>query len=129
MGRGRVELIRRRIEERERVIEEAGRWASRLSFKVTAVLVGSYARGDFNKWSDVDVVLITDELRGSPLERLRSVEQPPGYEVVVWTPEEFAALLRKGNPLAVEVVRSGVVLRDDYGLANLTKPRSAQQSA
>ncbi len=121
-----MEVIRGRIEERERVIEEARRWASGLGFKVTAVLVGSYARGDFNKWSDVDVVLITEELGGSPLERLRRVEHPPGYEVVVWTPSEFASMLGRGNPLALEVVNNGIILRDDYSL-NLMKSRGTQQ--
>lgn len=38
-------------------------------FKVSAILIGSYARGDFNKWSDVDVLLIA-EFAGNPLERL-----------------------------------------------------------
>lgn len=116
MGRGDVEIIRRRIEERQRVIEGAKKWAYTLRFKVTAILIGSYARGDFNEWSDVDVVLITDELRGNPLERLKKVDFPPGYEVVVLATTDFKVLLKKNNPIAVEVINNGVVLRDDYGI-------------
>ncbi|MEM2245038.1 MAG: nucleotidyltransferase domain-containing protein [Thermofilum sp.] len=123
-----MEVVRRRAAERRRVVEEARRWASSLSFKATAILVGSYARGDFNKWSDVDVLLITGELGGGPLERLRKVEAPPGYEVIVWTPEEFALLLKKGNPLALEAARSGVFLRDDYGLSSSPELRARSES-
>jgi len=42
-----------------------------LGFSVTAVLVDSYARGDFNLWSDVDVLLISDSFPERPLERLK----------------------------------------------------------
>lgn len=114
-----MEVIRRRIEERERVIKEAKEWASKLSFRVTAILIGSYARGDFNKWSDVDVMLITDEIKGNPLERLREIDNPPGYEVIIWTIDEFRIMLRKRNPLALEALNRGVILRDDYNIVNI----------
>lgn len=112
-----MEVVRKRAEERERVVREAREWARRLGYKSTVILVGSYARGDFNKWSDVDVVVISDEIAGSPLERLEKVDAPPGYEVVVWTLSELKAMLKKKNPLAVEATRSGVILRDDYDIA------------
>ncbi|RLE75715.1 MAG: nucleotidyltransferase domain-containing protein [Thermoprotei archaeon] len=110
-----MEVLEERRRLRERVISEARSWARSLPFRATAILVGSYARGDFNKWSDVDVILVSD-LRGSPLERLSRVDHPPGYEVIPLTPSEFLALLRRGNPLAVEAAEVGVVLRDDFGL-------------
>ncbi|NOZ88906.1 MAG: nucleotidyltransferase domain-containing protein [Crenarchaeota archaeon] len=110
--------IRRRRLQRERVIAEARRWAATLPAPATVILVGSYARGDFNAWSDVDIVLAAPWLRGlGPLERLRLVDAPPGYEVVAWTPEEALEMLRRRNPLAVEAAEHGVVLRDDLGLA------------
>jgi len=98
---------------RERVIEEAERWARSLPFKATAILIGSYARGDFNLWSDVDVIVIS-EFRGSPIQRLAQIDFPPGYEVIPLTFEEYKRLAERGAQLAVEARKHGVVLRDDY---------------
>ena len=110
-----MEVVKRRTLERKRVINELAEWASALSFKATAVLVGSYARGDFNLWSDVDVVLVA-EFEGGPVERLKRLDVPVGVQVIPLTPREFSRLLAKRNPLAVEAVERGVVLRDDFGL-------------
>lgn len=43
-----MEAVKRRERLREQVIREAREWASKLPFKATALLIGSYARGDFN---------------------------------------------------------------------------------
>jgi len=110
-----VELLEERRKQRERVIKQARRWALKLPFKVTAVLVGSYARGDFNLWSDVDILLISN-LRGNPLERLAKIDFSPGFQVIPLTPEEFTKQLERGDPLAVEAIKIGVVLRDDFKL-------------
>lgn len=38
---------------------------------VTVILFGSYARGDYNLASDFDLVVISDKIKGNPLERTR----------------------------------------------------------
>jgi len=60
-----MEILKQRRRLREKVIEEAGRCARSLPFKATAVLIGSYARGDFNLWIDIDVI-VTSEFRETP---------------------------------------------------------------
>ncbi|HID17642.1 TPA: nucleotidyltransferase domain-containing protein, partial [Candidatus Bathyarchaeota archaeon] len=46
-----MEVIEKRRRLREQAInKEALSWAAGLPFKVTAMLVGSHARGDFNLW-------------------------------------------------------------------------------
>ncbi len=107
---------RRRI--REDVVRRAREWAHSLPFRATVILVGSYARGDFNVWSDVDVLLIA-EFTGSPLERLKSIDYPAGFEVIPLTHDEFIRLFSKGNPLAMEALSTGVLLRDDFGVSRL----------
>ncbi len=47
-----MEIVEKRKRLRKDCIEKSIRWVSTLPFKVTAVLVGSYARGDFNLWSE-----------------------------------------------------------------------------
>ncbi len=119
------EVIRRRIEERERVIEEVRRFAESLRGRYSVFLVGSYARGDFNAWSDVDVVVV-GEFRGNPLQRLRELDAPPGFELVPLTEEELMDRVAKKDPLAVELVNYGVPVRDDFHLVRkLKSPREA----
>lgn len=79
---------------------------------VAAYLIGSTARGDFNIWSDIDVIIISDRLPANPLERSKllysCVEgeiEPKGYTVA-----EFKDLLRRCNPLAEEVMKVGIPL-------------------
>ena len=74
------------------------------------VVVGSVARGDFNCWSDVDVV-VADAFRGSLLDRLDRLGARPGrVEPFAWTPEEWRAHLHRGNPMATEALERGVWL-------------------
>ena len=108
-----MEVVKERRRLRQRIIDEARRWARSLPFKATVILIGSYARGDFNLWSDVDVIVIS-EFRGNPLRRLARIDFPPGYEVIPLTLQEFRRLVDRGAGLAVEAMRYGVVLRDDY---------------
>ncbi|MEM2106992.1 MAG: nucleotidyltransferase domain-containing protein [Candidatus Bathyarchaeia archaeon] len=108
-----MEVIEKRRELRRRVIDTASRWVTGLHYKVTAVLIGSYARGDFNLWSDVDLLVVSSEFEGGPVERLKKLQIPVGFQVIPLTTEEFNRLLARGDRLALEALNSGVVLRDD----------------
>jgi len=58
-----ADAIAERRLERERLIALAREYVERLSARVTveaAAVVGSVARGDFNVWSDVDVVVVAN---------------------------------------------------------------------
>lgn len=111
-----MEVIEKRKRVREQTIKEASSWAARLPFKVTAMLVGSYARGDFNLWSDVDIVLVSKDFKGGPIERLKALDTPQGFQVIPLTLNEFKRLLAKGSVLATEAIKHGVILRDDLKL-------------
>jgi predicted nucleotidyltransferase len=111
-----MEALKRRKKLREKIIAEVGEWAQKLSFKATVVLIGSYARGDFNLWSDVDILLITEFSSKNPLERLKHIDTLPGYEIIPLTPNEFDRLLQKGDPMAVEAASEGVIIKDDFNL-------------
>ncbi len=106
---------------RERAILKAREFAlcvrGRLG-EITAILCGSYARGDFNEWSDIDVLIITrEELPKSPLERLdlilECLKKIPDVEPVVVTIGEFQKMIERRNPLAKEALERGIVLIDD----------------
>ncbi|MBI3301727.1 MAG: nucleotidyltransferase domain-containing protein [Deltaproteobacteria bacterium] len=79
-------------------------------------LFGSWARGEEDELSDLDVVVIkrTDQ---PFLERLREVGRllPAdlgAVDVFVYTPGEFAAMLANGNAFAEMVVEEGRLIYD-----------------
>ncbi|MEM2728432.1 MAG: nucleotidyltransferase domain-containing protein [Candidatus Bathyarchaeia archaeon] len=109
-------IIEERRRLREKRILEAKEWASRISFKATVILIGSYARGDFNLWSDVDILVISEEFVGSPVHRLENLDAPPGYQIIALTPKEFKRLIERREPIAMEAIEHGVVLRDDLSI-------------
>jgi len=96
-----VALARQYVERLERSIEVRG-----------AVVVGSVARGEFNLWSDVDVLVVSDALPGDGLERLDLLhaERPPRVEPHGYTVAEFLRALERNDPLAHEGVERGVAL-------------------
>ncbi|MEM3815814.1 MAG: nucleotidyltransferase domain-containing protein [Candidatus Bathyarchaeia archaeon] len=108
-----MEIIKERRRLRERRIEEAREWASKIPLRVTAILIGSYARGDFNLWSDIDILLISEDFVGNPLDRLRSIDAPPGYQIIALTPKEFKTLIERREMMVIEAMEYGIVLRDD----------------
>jgi len=83
--------------------------------KASVMLYGSYARGDFNLWSDVDVLVVSEGFqKRRVLERGDLFEAPPDFEVKSYTPEEFAKIAR--DPSWLQALKEGVIILDDYGL-------------
>ncbi len=106
---------RRRTERRE-LIETARSWAATLpeALGVEAVVVfGSVARGDFNKWSDIDVLVVSDRLPSDLLVAAAVLGQgaPAGLQPVGWSGAELARRRRRGDPIARQAYEIGVVVR------------------
>jgi len=122
-------VIETRRKMREEAIGEARVFAECAKSKlgrVTAIVFGSYARGDFNAWSDIDLLAVTDTpLPPNSLKRLDVVEEcfleASGVEPVILTASEFAEKLHRRDPVAVEAVERGIIVLDDLGLAKLVK--------
>lgn len=74
-------------------------------------LFGSWARGEADELSDVDLVLIKPT-RARFFDRLREVQRllPPAMgavDVLVYTPQEFDTMLAEGNAFAHMLVEEG----------------------
>lgn len=110
------------MRERKEAIERARDYALSLKGRFSVFLVGSYARGDFNVWSDIDLVII-GEFRGGVLERLEELKAPLRFEVIPLTPTEALKGAEKGNPLIVELVEKGLTLRDDFRIRDALRER------
>jgi len=81
-------------------------------FDVEAVLLhGSWARSGGGDWSDVDLVVITDNVKGmNILDRFYISAEFRGYrvDVVFYTFEELEKMASKGNPLALSALIEGI---------------------
>ncbi len=112
------EIIARRWAERDRLIDLARKHVDRLATRrnvIAAVVVGSVARGDFNVWSDVDVLVLIDMLPDRAPDRLALAGDgaPAALQVIAYTPTEFVEAVRRRNRMALEAVQSGVVIRGE----------------
>lgn len=109
---GRV--IQGRVAEQSALLGRAERFAGALDrdMGVLAVVVfGSVARGDFNVWSDVDVLVVVRGAGQQLVDRVRSRGREIGLvEPVVWTPEQLRSRLRRRDPIALESVEHGMWL-------------------
>lgn len=110
--------IARRRAEQARLLGLAREYVGALSRRlpvIAAAVVGSVARGDFNVWSDIDIVVVAEKLPLSILEReallLRGAA--PGIQPIGFEPAEFRAALAKRNRLAYEALEIGVPLAGD----------------
>lgn len=108
-----MEIIEKRMNQRNDILHNAIKYADSLKFKCTAILIGSYARGDFNLWSDIDILIIGD-FQGNPLQRLKNIDFPPGYETILLTIDEVNKLKSKNSKFIKDAFNDGINLRDDY---------------
>ncbi len=123
-----MEVIERRRREREERLRRAKRFAESILGLVrpaSVIVIGSTARGDFNAWSDIDVLIVSPSLPKNPLERydLLRPHLLPGIEPIPLRPEDVERLVEKGAPVIDDVAR-GVPLLDDLGLLRRLSGRS-----
>ncbi len=78
-----------------------------------AIVFGSFARGDADEVSDLDLVLIeptSDPFVERGLAHLPLFRLGVGVDLLVYTPQEYERLKQEGNPLIERVEREGVTV-------------------
>ncbi|MDQ6909833.1 MAG: nucleotidyltransferase domain-containing protein, partial [Actinomycetota bacterium] len=113
MAEGVRAVVERRRREQAAAFDAARRYAKAVAAELPVsevVVFGSYARGDFNTWSDIDVLVISDQLPDDTRTRSdllwRYVEG--NVSPLGWTVSEHDARRRMRDPIAVEVDAVGV---------------------
>jgi predicted nucleotidyltransferase len=77
------------------------------------ILFGSWARGDEDEYSDLDLVIIkeTQERFLDRLEKVYELVKPTfAMDVLVYTPQEFAEMQERENPFIEMVMKEGVTI-------------------
>lgn len=77
------------------------------------ILFGSWARGDFNEESDIDIVVIknTHERFLDRIGQVMSlIDTRMGMEILVYTPREFREMQNRGNSFALSIRDEGKVI-------------------
>jgi len=116
-----VEILRRRLLEWLSVVKTVDEYSRVLRTRlgrVSIILHGSFARGDFNVWSDVDLIIVSEKFYGiRVLDRYDLLNPtPPRVEPIPLTPEEFEANLEK--PVWRHALNRGsIIFVDDYNLS------------
>ncbi|WP_258083975.1 nucleotidyltransferase domain-containing protein [Thermococcus thermotolerans] len=81
------------------------------------LLYGSLARGTFGLGSDVDILVISENLPKNPNERLKLLYEldrtHAPIDAKAYTPEEVKRMLLKGHPLIMDALADGKVLYAD----------------
>ena len=77
------------------------------------ILFGSSARGDADRYSDIDLVVIkrTDKRFVERLvEAARYLDLPVSVDLFVYTPEEFEVMVENANPFIERVLSEGRII-------------------
>jgi hypothetical protein len=117
--------LKRRKREREEAIRLATEYVRSLEKDIgplTGVLYGSFARGDFNLGSDIDVLIISNVLPDNALKRfdLLYCYVQGGIEPKGYTQNEFLKMYQLSNPLALDALENGELLSDNGFWNSLT---------
>ena len=77
------------------------------------ILFGSQAKGNADQYSDLDIVIIkeTNERFLDRLKTIYELVQPRfAMDVLVYTPQEFTEMQKRGNSFVEMVLQEGVVV-------------------
>jgi predicted nucleotidyltransferase len=93
---------------------------------VTIILFGSRARGDFNRASDYDLIVVSKRLKGNPLRRTRPLyalnEDFLEVDILAYTPSEFLRAMENLSPSVLDAMKEGILLHDN-GFYEVAKRR------
>lgn len=117
-----INEINKRRKIKEDLIQLLNKYSLELNKKfgkITLILFGSYARGDFNLWSDVDIIIISDSFKN-----IRFLDRPyilPNLyykisysDIICWDYDEAKKMLLKNS--WKDALKTSIIIRDDYNI-------------
>ncbi|MCX8193692.1 MAG: nucleotidyltransferase domain-containing protein [Nitrososphaeria archaeon] len=111
------------------VLREVKKYAEKIVGRGLAklvVLFGSLAKGTYTPFSDIDILIVVEDLTKNPLERIPiyiDPKLPLDVEPRVFTVEEFFKIFRERRRFAEEIIFHGLFLAGDERLLEEAKKR------
>ncbi len=96
-----------------------------------AIVFGSYARGDPDEYSDLDLMIVARSKRVF-LERFKdfldmwSVSPVKPLDVLVYSPEEFERMRQRENPFIMAAITEGVLIYEAQPETRCSKVASSE---
>lgn len=116
-----LKLCRIDIDRSKEVFEGIEKYKTELVTRLHptgVILFGSFATGDFNEGSDIDLIVVADWNK-SFLDRIKLLMEINSFglpiEPIGYTEEEFSRLKEEGNPFIAEVLDNGKVIYERVG--------------
>lgn len=82
------------------------------------IVFGSFARGDYHKGSDLDLVIV-GEFKDRFIERIGKIielnDSDLEIEAMVYTEEEFQKMIKEKRPFIEQVLKEGIVVYEKKG--------------
>jgi len=104
--------IKRSREVTKKIDDYVGEVVGKLNPDIV-VLFGSFATGDINEGSDIDILVVADFKEGF-LDRIRTLMDLNTFKIPIepvgYTPEEFNQMKNRKNTFMMEVLEKGKVL-------------------
>ena len=111
-----LKLCRVDIERSGEIREKIGEYVREVVEKLhpnLVVLFGSFASGDINEGSDVDILVVAD-FKEEFLDRIRTLMDLNRFRIPIepvgYTPREFEEMKKRGNLFVAEVLEKGKIL-------------------
>ena len=111
-----LKLCRIDLERSEEIYKKIDKYKNHLVERLNPekiVLFGSFARGDFNECSDIDLLVIHD-WKEAFLDRIKVLldlnEDSLPLEPIGYTNQEFNAMRTEGNTFIADVILNGRVI-------------------
>jgi len=78
------------------------------------ILFGSIAKNNWNYRSDIDLLIVSNSIKGDYLLRLRKMQQisPRGIDFFIYTLEEYEKMLNEFRLMAIEPLSTGILIYD-----------------
>ncbi|MEM2211198.1 MAG: nucleotidyltransferase domain-containing protein [Nitrososphaerales archaeon] len=111
-----LKLRRVNIERSGEILEKVNEYVNNVIHTLNPYLIilfGSFAIGDINEASDVDIVIVAN-FKESFLDRIKKLMEMNTFgipiEPIGYTPEEFEEMKVQGNRFIMEVLEKGKIL-------------------
>lgn len=125
------EVLKRRMAEQAERIGAAKKFAEKIRKDIgplSAWVFGSVAKGTFKAWSDIDVLVVAENLPEHPMRRLELLYRYAtcGIEPKGWALAEFLTHLGKRDKQLLAMLRERILLVDDLNLEPILRDKIAE---